>query len=67
MIIYPIAVFNNKMIKKVGSMISIAAVEVLIIKGLLNPPVYRTDIMGNGEENRFDDTYSGMARDQHLH
>lgn len=55
------------MIKKVGAMISIAAVEVLIIKGLLNPPVYSTDIMGNGEENRFDDTYSGMARDQHLH
>jgi len=64
MIIYPIAVFNNKMLQKVGAVISIAAVAVLIIIGLLNPPLYSTDIMGNGEENQFDDTYSVYISDE---
>ena len=37
---------------------------VLTVFCLLNPPVYSTEIFGNGEEHRFDDSYSVSLDDK---
>ena len=58
MILYPIAVFDDKKIQKAGAAIGAAAAAAAVIITLLNPPVYSTEIMGNNEEHPFDDTYS---------
>ena len=44
MIIYPLYIFNNKKIKKVGVIISIVIIIAITIYGILNPPVYNTSI-----------------------
>lgn len=63
MILYPVAIFENKKLRTAGAAISGAAVIVLTILCLLNPPVYSTEIMGNGEEHHFDDSYTAYLAD----
>ena len=58
MILYPIAIFDDKKIQTAGAAIGAVAAAAVIVLGLLKPPVYSTEIMGNNEEHSFDDTYS---------
>ena len=63
MILYPIAIFEKKTIRAAGAALSAAAIIGITVLCLLNPPVYSTEIMGNGEEHTFDDTYSVYLAD----
>ena len=64
MILYPIVIFDDKKIRTVGAAIGGIAVVVLTVICLLNPPVYSTEIMGNGEKYTFDDTYKVSLADE---
>lgn len=64
MILYPAAIFENKKIKVAGVAISGAFIAAITIICLLNPPIYSTDIMGNGENYRFDGTYTAYLADE---
>lgn len=63
MIIYPLVVFKNWKIKTIGAVIGGVAVIAITVICLLNPPVYSTEIMGNGEEYKFDDSYTAYLAD----
>ncbi len=63
MVLYPVAIFEDKKIKAVGAAIGGVMVVVITVICLLNPPVYSTEIMGNGEEYTFDDSYSVFLAD----
>ena len=63
MILYPVLIFDNKKIKIAGAAIGAVMVVALTVLGLCNPPVYSTELMGNGEEHRFDDTYEVSLAD----
>ena len=64
MILYPVAVFEDKKIRAAGAALGGAAVIALTALCLLNPPVYSTEIMGNGEEYQFDDSYTAYLDDE---
>lgn len=57
MIIYPMYIFENKKIKTIGVIISSLLIIAISIYGFMNPYHYRTQIMINGENYKFDDTY----------
>lgn len=63
MIIYPLVIFKNRKIKTIGAAIGGVAVIAITVICLLNPPVYSTEIMGNGEEYKFDDSYTAYLAD----
>ena len=63
MILYPVCIFEDKKIKTVGALIGCAIVVALTVICLLNPPVYIAEIAGNGEEYRFDGSYSAYLAD----
>ncbi len=64
MILYPVAIFDNKKIQTVGAAIGGVMVALITVVCLLNPPVYSTEIMGNGEDYQFDDTYTAYLSDK---
>lgn len=64
MTLYPLAIFENKKIKTVGAAIGGVAVIVITVICLLNPPMYSTEIMGNGKEYQFDDSYTAYLADE---
>ncbi len=66
MIIYPLYIFNNKKIKITGVIISSFLIIIMTILSLINPPVYSTQILANGENNVFDETYSVYLEDSSL-
>ena len=57
LIIYPLAIFNNKKIKTIGVSISSLLIVLIVLVCIINPPVYSTDILYNGEKYQFDDSY----------
>lgn len=63
LIIYPIAIFKDKKIRitgaAIGGIISIAC----IIMSLISPLIYSTDILADGENYHFDDTYKVYLAD----
>ncbi len=63
MILYPVFIFENKRIRVVGAAIGGVIVAAATVLCLLNPPVYSTEILGNGEEHPFDDSYSVFLAD----
>lgn len=63
MILYPLAIFENRKIRTIGAAVSVAAVVVLTVLCLAKPPVYSTEIMGNGEEYQFDGSYTVSLAD----
>ena len=63
LIIYPLAIFNNKKIKTTGVVISSIIIIALTIICIINPPVYSTDILFNGEKYKFDDNYKVYLTD----
>lgn len=63
MVLYPVLIFNDKRIQIAGAAISGVIIAALTVLCLLNPPVYSTEIMSNGEEHAFDDTYKVYLED----
>ena len=63
-ILYPVAIFEDKRIKTVGAVLGAVAVIALTVVCLLKPPVYSTDLMGNGKEYHFDDSYTAYLADE---
>ena len=63
-IIYPLAIFNNKKIKRAGVIMSGIIVILLVILSILNPPVYSTIIMANGDTYHFNNTYKVYLEEQ---
>ena len=64
LIIYPIAIFNNKKNKIVGIVISVLIILVMTGFALSKPSVYNTTIFVNGENYKFDDTYKVYLTDE---
>ena len=64
MIIYPLYIFKNKNIQKVGLIISVLLILGVTTLGIMNPPVYKTHIFSNNEEHSFDDTYKVKLKDK---
>ena len=64
LIIYPIAIFNNKKNKIVGIVISVLIILVMTGLALSKPSVYNTTIFVNGEEHKFDNTYKVYLTDE---
>ena len=64
LIIYPIAIFNNKKNKVVGIVISILIILVMTGFALSKPSVYNTTIFVNGENYKFDDKYKVYLTDE---
>ena len=64
LIIYPIAIFNNKKNKVVGIVISFLIILVMTGLTLSKPAVYNTTIFVNGENYKFDDTYKVYLTDE---
>lgn len=64
MILYPVAIFDDKRIRIAGAAISAAAIIALTVIGILRPPVYKTEIMASGEDHVFDDTYTVSLADE---
>jgi hypothetical protein len=64
MILYPSAIFKNAKIRTVGAALGAVAVIVLTVLCLLDPPVYDTEIMANGETYRFDGSYTAYLADR---
>lgn len=62
LIIYPLAIFENKKIKITGTVISILIVIVVITLSLLKPLIYSTDILSDSKY-KFDDTYKVYFED----
>ncbi|MBQ9314320.1 MAG: hypothetical protein IJ220_04875 [Clostridia bacterium] len=57
LIIYPLAIFKNKIGKIGGVIISSILIIAFTILCMINPPIYSTEILSNGEKYQFDDTY----------
>lgn len=63
MVFYPIVIFKNCIIKKVGLIIVVLILIGATILCVLNPLIYSTDILGNSEKYPFDDTYKVTIKD----
>ena len=57
LILYPLVIFNNTKIKKVGIIISATIILVMTVLCLIDLPVYDTILLSSGDEYHFDDTY----------
>ncbi len=58
LIIYPLAIFNNKKIKITGVVISGLLIISIFVICIINPPIYSANILYNGEKYQFDDSYN---------
>ncbi len=63
-IIYPLGIFKNRISRIAGTAISGLIIVVMTVLCLLDPPVYSTDTLSNGEEYHFDDTYRVYLADE---
>ena len=57
LIIYPLAIFKNKIAKYGGLIVSVILIITVVILCIVKPPIYSTDLMSNGENYTFDNTY----------
>ena len=64
LIIYPLAIFNNKFAKYSGLVVSILIIIGLSILCIIKPPIYSTQILSNGEKYTFDDSYNVYLKDK---
>lgn len=65
MILYPLAVFDNKKIRKVGTLVSIVLIIGVSVAGIMNPIVYSTEILGE-DQHPLNDKYSVTLEDERL-
>ena len=64
LIIYPLAIFNNKKIKITGLIISGLLIISIVVICIIEPPIYSTILLSNGESYQFDDTYKAYLLDK---
>ncbi|MBR4230709.1 MAG: hypothetical protein IKR74_00955 [Bacilli bacterium] len=66
MIIYPLAIFNNKFAKYGGLSLGIVLIIAFSLMTLFNKPVYETDVLCTGGTDKliFDDTYTVYLKDK---
>ena len=64
LIIYPLAIFNNKKVKTVGVIISGLLIISIVFICIIEPPIYSTNLLSNGESYQFDDTYKAYLLDK---
>ena len=64
LIIYPLAIFKNKIAKIGGVIISGIIIIIVAILCIINPPIYRTTLFSNGEKYQFDDSYKVYLKDK---
>ena len=64
LIIYPIAIFDDKKIKVTGLAISLVIIGFMTVLSIRKPSVYNTTILVNGEEHHFDDSYTVYLADE---
>ena len=64
MILYPVVIFEDRRIRTFGAAVGAALVMILTVIGLLRPPVYRAEILGNNEEHPFDESYTVSLADE---
>jgi len=64
LIIYPLAIFNNKKIKITGLIISGLLIVSIIVICIINPPIYSAILLHSGEEYQFDDSYNAYLVDK---
>ena len=64
MVIYPLYIFKNKKVRVAGVVISGLFIIMVTVIGILNPPVYSTEILGNNSDLFFDDTYKVYLKDK---
>ena len=60
---YPLIMFKNKKLKIAGVTISGLIIVGAIVVNIIFPPVYSTDIIADGEEYKFDNTYKAYLTD----
>lgn len=58
MILYPLVIFEDKKIQKIGAAISVAVIIAATVLCIMRPQVYNTDLFSSGDDDLFDDTYS---------
>lgn len=64
MVIYPLYIFRNKKVRVVGVVISGLFIIMVTVIGILNPPVYSTEILGSSNDFLFDNTYRVYLKDK---
>ena len=64
LIIYPLAIFENKKIKITGVVISGMMIFLVVLVCIMKPPVYSTYILSNNEKYQFDDSYKAYLLDK---
>jgi hypothetical protein len=64
LIIYPLAIFNNKKVKTVGVIISGLLIISIVFLCIIEPPIYSANLLSNGENYQFDDTYKVYLLDK---
>ena len=57
LIIYPLYIFKNKKIKRIGLIINSILIVVMISIAIIKPYIYETDVFSNSEEHPFNDKY----------
>ena len=64
MIIYPLYLFDNKLIKRIGVVSSLVIAILAIGFALMNPPVYDTILFSNSEEHPLTEDYKAYLKDK---
>jgi hypothetical protein len=63
MILYPVAIFEDRRIRALGAAVGAVLVTGATVLCLLRPPVYSTEILGSNAECSFDGSYSVSLED----
>ena len=63
MILYPVAIFEDRRIRALGAAVGAVLVTGATVLCLLRPPVYSTEILGSNAECSFDSSYSVSLED----
>ena len=67
MLVYPIAIFNDKKLKIAGVIISTIIIIALTILTIMNPPIYKTSLVSSSDKDSgivFDNTYKVYFEDE---
>ncbi|MCR5587309.1 MAG: hypothetical protein K6F77_07245, partial [Lachnospiraceae bacterium] len=63
MILYPVMIFENKKIRMTGAIIGAVGVVAITVLVSMKPHTYSTEVISNGDEYTFDDTYKVSLAD----
>ena len=64
LIIYPLAIYENKKVKTVGVVISGILIILIVVVCMIKPPIYSAIILANGENYQFNDSYKAYLSDK---